>query len=945
MAQEKILIVEDELIIAKDLQIQLREFGYRVPEIVSSGEEALQMMETVCPALVMMDIVLQGELDGIEVADLIRSRFHIPVVYLTAHSDEALMERAKLTEPFGYLLKPFDERELQATIRMALYKGEMDKKLRESHEWLSTTLMSIGDAVIATDARGKIMLMNPVAESLCGWTTQEATGKPIAEIFQIINEKTRKPAEDVVAKVIEEGLTAGLANHTILISREGTEYTIEDSCAPIRDTRGTIIGVVLVFHDITRQKEAEDALRKSRVSRDLILDTARDAFIQIDMNDLVVYWNRQAERTFGWTKTEAIGRRLMETIIPPQYRKAHQEGMKRFMSTGKASVTDKPMELTALHRDGHTFPAEITIWTLGVEGDYLFNAFVKDITRQKQAVEFYRISNTVFNNATEAILVTDANRNIVSVNPAFTKITGYSADEAIGKNPRILKSGRHDQAFYRNMLGTVDKDGHWEGEIWDRRKNGEIYPKWLSITAVKNNSGKIVQYTALFNDITKRKENEQQLHFRAYYDPLTQLPNRTLAFERLSQAILRGNRYKRKVALFFVDLDHFKQVNDTLGHITGDKILVMAAGRLHSAVRETDTVARTGGDEFLIVLTEITDQEEVAIVANKILENLSYPFQVDGHDLFLGASIGITIAPDDGNEVMLLLQNADMAMYQAKSSGRNNYQSFNKKMKKKDTERTLLEWDLRRAVENQELVLHYQPIVDLSSLKTVSLEALIRWNHPERGLIPPERFIPLAENSVLISKISQWVLLTACTQMKLWQEIYGLNTGIAVNVSSRDFRYGNEVFSSITHVLEQSGLAAESLIIEITEGFMLDPNEDAQKKLQTIKDVGIRIAIDDFGTGYSSLSYLARYPIDLLKIDKSFIQGAHFNPQKKPLVEAIVRMGQSMGMKIIAEGVETCEELSYLVKLGCEMAQGYNFSKPLSVLDYEAVLKGRKKDL
>lgn len=566
-----------------------------------------------------------------------------------------------------------------------------------------------------------------------------------------------------------------------------------------------------------------------------------------------------------------------------------------------------------------------------------------DITKRMKLEENARLSETVFNGTSEAIMLADADKNIISVNPAFSKITGYSADEVIGKNPRILKSGKHDPVFYSNMLGALEKNGQWEGEIWNKRKDGSIYPEWLSISTVKNSEGEILQYLALFNDITKRKEDEKELHFRAYYDTVTKLPNRALAFERLSQTIMQANRHMRKAALFFLDLDHFKQVNDTLGHVVGDKVLMDSADRLRSAVRETDTVARTGGDEFLIILTEVFGTNEAAIVADKILNNMSQAFQVEGHRLFLGASIGITMIPENGREVTKLLKNADMAMYQAKASGRNTYRFYDKKIETRSKDRILLEWDLKQAIKNHELLLHYQPIVKLSSLQTVSLEALVRWRHPRRGLLSPKQFIPLAENSTLISQIGEWGMMTACTQLKKWQDQYRVNTDIAVNLSSLDFRYGT-FWSSISNALNQSGLPAESLILEITESLMLDGNEDVLKNLQTIKDVGIRLAIDDFGTGYSSLSHLSRYPIDLLKIDQSFVTGFCNDQKKKSLVEAIIRMAQSLGMKVIAEGVETYEDLSGLMELDCDKVQGFYFSKPLSAEDYEMVLKKQQID-
>lgn len=540
-------------------------------------------------------------------------------------------------------------------------------------------------------------------------------------------------------------------------------------------------------------------------------------------------------------------------------------------------------------------------------------------------------------------MVSDPNGNILTINQAFTKITGYSADEVVGKNARILQSGRHTKGFYEEMWQAMTGVGHWRGEVWNRRKNGEVYPEWLSITSVKGSEEETVQYIGLFSDITKLKQDEEKLYFQAHYDPLTKLPNRMLILERLSQAVKRARREKKRAALFFVDLDRFKHVNDSFGHVAGDEILKKAAHRLLSCVRETDTIGRSGGDEFIVVLPDIEGRKEASFVAKKIIEKLSHPFQLEGQEIFLGASVGIAIVPDDSEEEDLLLKNADMAMYKAKASGRSTFCFFSDKMEEIAKARTRLEADLRRALDKGEMTLYYQPIVDLHTLKTSSLEALVRWNHPGRGLLLPGEFIPLAEESGLINQIGEWVLVTATRQVGRWQDQFGFQGAISVNMSSRQFMY-EDFCSTIIQALDQSGLSPEYLTLEITESLMLDSVEEVLKKLQTLKEIGVRLAIDDFGTGYSSLSYLNKYPIDFLKIDQSFITNIASNPKKRPLVEAALRMGQSMQMEVIAEGVETQEVLSYLRLLRCDAAQGHYFSQPLSENAYEAVLINQKKD-
>jgi len=551
-----------------------------------------------------------------------------------------------------------------------------------------------------------------------------------------------------------------------------------------------------------------------------------------------------------------------------------------------------------------------------------------------------QLSHVAFKAATEGMIVTSPDKTILSVNPAFTEITGYTAEEVIGKSPNILQSGRHDAAFYKAMWQQLSETEHWQGEIWNRRKSGEIYPEWLSITLVKDENGAVSHCIGLFSDITQRKQAEEKIYFRANHDALTGLANRMLFSERLDQAIKQGRRTQKRTAVIFIDLNRFKQVNDTLGHNVGDFVLKETAIRLQNCVRETDTVARISGDEFLILLTDVTGRKEATQIAEKVLKSLARPFLFEKHSVFVGGSCGISVAPDDGEDAVRLVKNADMAMYEAKSSGQNTFHFFNLKMKRSAEERALLEWDLRQAIKEDKLLVHFQPIVNFQNQNPFALEALVRWQHPKRGLLFPPAFIPLAEESDLVEKIDQWVIRVACEQTKAWQDCYKMDIALSVNISHRQFR--DAVFwDFLRHALAESGLSPEQMILEITESLLLDAKEAIPQKLQKLKASGVKTAIDDFGTGYSSLSYLSEYAIDFMKIDQSFIHDVESDPQKRSLVKTILGIGQSLNMQVIAEGVETEGAYSFLKEIGCELGQGHYFCKPLSAVAYEEILKKR----
>ncbi len=556
-----------------------------------------------------------------------------------------------------------------------------------------------------------------------------------------------------------------------------------------------------------------------------------------------------------------------------------------------------------------------------------------DITERVAAEQAVREAATVFEATSEAILITDAGGVIKRVNTAFTTITGYAPYEVVGKKPALLKSGRHDAAFYAALWRTLLTRGHWQGEIWNRRKNGEIFPVWETISAVRNTAGEIIEFVSLFADITQKKRSEEEIAYRANYDALTGLPNRTLMTERLNQAIKQARREDSRIAVMFLDLDFFKQVNDTLGHAMGDRLLQAVAERMRLCVRETDTIARQGGDEFVILLANIEDAAAAGVVADKILAQLCTPFTIDDNEIHIGASIGITLFPDDGRDIETLFRNADLAMYRAKESGRNNAQFFEMKMTTAAIERRALEADLRGAIARGEFAIFYQPVVELASGRIVAAEALLRWRHPQRGLVPPDRFIPLAEETGLIREIGAWVFSAACGQLARWRAD-GYQLTLAINVSVRQLP---EAFS-VAHILAtlaEHDLSPRQIVLEITEGVLLADSPAIQEWFLAATDAGLSLAIDDFGTGYSSLAYLKRFPVHHIKIDKSFVRDMTTDPADRALIEAILAMAHSLGLAVVAEGVETTAQADLLLAGACEYAQGYLYGKP----DEPAVLE------
>ncbi|QBZ83177.1 putative signaling protein [Hydrogenovibrio crunogenus] len=562
------------------------------------------------------------------------------------------------------------------------------------------------------------------------------------------------------------------------------------------------------------------------------------------------------------------------------------------------------------------------------DGSILWHGFITDISQHKKTEAQVELASKVFEQSREGIMITDSNQKILMVNEAFSEISGYSVEETLGKTPKILASGRHSKEFYQKIWKSIKEKGHWQGEIWNRRKNGEIFPEWLSISCGLDTSGNVTEYVGIFNDISKVKESEEKIKHLAHYDPLTGLVNRELLMDRLHHSISTAERNNTPLALLFIDLDHFKNVNDTLGHQVGDQLLIEVGQRILKILRDEDTIARQGGDEFIVVLPD-TGENGAVHVAEKILETISDELNLKPYKLYITPSIGIAVYPQDGVDADSLLKNADTAMYEAKNDGRNVYRFFTMEMQAHSSRLMQIESALRMALFNQQFELYYQPQVCAQSGNIVGVEALIRWNHPEMGEISPQEFIPVAEQSGQILAVGWWVLRTAIRQIKIWSEHNKPCFRVAVNLSAVQFRY-EDLPKQVMKILTEEGVSPEFLELELTESVAMANPEAAIDMMDKLVGQGIKMSIDDFGTGYSSLSYLKRFKASKLKIDQSFIRDLAVDSDDRSIVEAIISLSKALGLKTIAEGVETQAQLDFLKERQCDEIQGFYYSKALT---------------
>ena len=715
--------------------------------------------------------------------------------------------------------------------------------------------------------------------------------------------------------------------------------------ATLLDASSLVVMIFPVFYLLVfrpTQKHIEDLGRLEQLRR------ANEATLRTLLDNLPYQaWLKNKEGRFlavnekfagmygDLTPSDIIGKKDTE-ILPPEIAARCRTADLEIMASGQ----QKYIEETSIERGEEkwleTFRAPILDSTGQVLGT---TGFSRDITERKRIEEALLMAASIYRSSSEAIMVTDEDNNIVDVNPAFTEITGYPREEVLGKNPRLLQSSRQDQEFYRQMWQTLLGEGRWQGEIWNRRKNGDLFAQWASFSLIRHADGSIYRHVAQFSDITDKKLKDDLIWKQANYDTLTGLPNRRLFYDRLGQEIKKAHRIGHPLALLFIDLDRFKEINDTLGHAKGDLVLVEAALRILGCVRESDTVARLGGDEFTVILPEFRNTAHVERIAQNIIAQLSRQFSLGGKEVgYVSASIGITLYPNDTTDLDSLLRHADQAMYVAKTEGRNRFSYFTESMQREAQEKLALSNDLRQALAHNQLEIYYQPIVELASGRIVKAEALLCWHHPQRGLIGPSVFIPLAEESGLIPEIGNWVFREAIASVERWHRKFGKLVAVSVNNSPAQFTEKTGTDSWLS-TLATIGLPGDSLTVEITEGLLLNESAGVQQRLLEFRNNGIEVSIDDFGTGFSSLSYLKRFHIDYLKIDRSFIRNLTEGESDKALIEAIIVMAHKLGIKTIAEGVETKEQYELLQAFGCDYVQGFLLSPPVPEEEFQALLE------
>ena len=770
--------------------------------------------------------------------------------------------------------------------------------------------------VIARLSDGCLLEVNEAFEEQIGLNAGQVVGRRAAEL-------DIWGVDGVAPRLLKRLQGGSIRNLEMTFRRDnGQRFTGLLSAEPLQ--LETTAAMVVVVRDISELKQTQQRLQISEEKFAKAFHASPDGMLLTRQSDgLLIEVNEGFSIMTGHKSKTSLDRSTLELGIwaDPNERKRLLDKLQR-----QGFIRDFVCRIRRI--DGQVRLCEVSVRPLPIGGDACMLTIARDITERQQMQHKLTLAATVFESTAEGVLITDTQQRISMVNRAFTEITGFSEQEVLGETPRLLASGQHDSAFYIAMWHRLAAEGHWQGEICNRRKNGELYPSWLTISSVRNSEEAITHFVAVFADISSLKHAQARLDYQAHHDPLTGLPNRTLFESRLAAALANQNEAGGQGAVLFLDLDRFKHINDSLGHPVGDLLLKGIAQRLKEQVRDIDTVARLGGDEFIILLPGLAHASDAEHIAAKVLACFAAPFQAGDHEFFTSASIGTSLYPQDGTDVATLVKNADAAMYRSKAKGRNRVESYTRDLTTQATMRIALEHELRRAIERDELSLSYQPKFSIDSDLLVGAEALIRWKHPNFGDVPPEQFIPLAEENGMILQLGDWVLEQACRQLREWKQLYHEFGPLSVNLAGAQLRQPN-LLKRIEGLLADSDLRPQSLQLEITENFIMSQTEEALVVLHQLKRLGVQLAIDDFGTGYSSLSYLKRLPLDILKIDQSFVRGLPDDPHDAAIVRAIIALGRSMQLTVIAEGVETAEQQAFLAREGCEQIQGYLVSLPL----------------
>lgn len=790
---------------------------------------------------------------------------------------------------------------------------QIEEKLRRSeHRYRSIFENNYSVMLLIDPGSGRIFDANCAAEKFYGWPRKTLRKMKIWDINTLSESQVRQRMSDA---------ENARRNRFVFQHRlaDGSVRDVEVLSGSIQFEQRTLL--YSIIHDISAQLAAERALKESEEKFRNLIEGAPDAIL-MHRDAVVTYVNRTACRLFGAEDASQLTQRPLLDLIHPEYRHNHRDAISELLDS---RTPMSPSEVQMLHLDGHSIPVEIACMPIHSNGCTDMLVFARDIRQRREAESGLRLASTAVNNTSDGIIITDADARIIGINPAFTEMTGFQESEVLGQDPKMLQSDRHNRDFYEKMWKDLLGKGRWRGEMWNRRKDGTIYPQFTRINAVHDDQGKLSHFVSVITDLSEIRSTEEQVEKLYYQDLLTGLANRQLFRARLERALAHAGPGNRAVCILNIDLDGFSHVNEGLGVRVGDHVLLEITRRLERLAEPDLLVARIGADEFAILTA---GEERASVLSEDAIATLGTPIQVDDHTVFLTASVGMAISTDPNCDTESFMQHADAAVHQAKAEGGNTCRYYDRNMSRLARERVMLAAELRDAINTEQLTVHYQPQIELRSGSVIGLEALVRWSHPRHGLIPPDRFIPLAEDTGLIIDLGRWVLERTCRQARQWLDDGMAFASVAVNVSGAQVLRGN-LADIVTETLSETGLPPEYLELELTESFVMESGEPLTSLFTRLGETGIRLAMDDFGTGYSSLAYLKQLPFDTLKLDQQFTRHVATDTKDAAICRVVTALGRELGFRTLAEGVETDAQRQVLIDLGCQFGQGYLFSKPV----------------
>ncbi len=927
----RVMVIEFDHTLSRDLANTLKGLGYDVVTSPGNGQGAWDPE----PDLLVVDVPNGREREISDKIQALQAAHAIPAILLTAEASPSPID---LATSFVPLIKPLAAESLHNLLDLVLHMRKSEQRWRQKAARLSHTIATLKEAQTQTRTGcwEEYLFTNELHVSPECLNIHQLPPSPpprtLTPLLDTISTEDRARVEQLLKVARKEGGT--YETEYRVMQPGGSERIVSQRVLVHRDENGRPFRLISTVRDVTEERRTETDLRQSELrasqllrERDFLLENTRDVLYYIDEQWNIYYISPAVEQISGYTLEEWRGPFTAHLADTPNNRRAIAETME-IMRTGRRYP---PTDIDVRHKNGGILTIEVNEQPIVANGKVIgIVGVARDVTEKRQAERRLTQGTAVFDNMLEAVMITDADRCITAVNRSFAAVTGYEEAEVLGRTPDFLNAGLDEESQREKVWAEVAQIGHWAGEMWYRRKSGEPFPAWAAISTISDQAGRITNYVILSSDLSRIRESEEKLDRLAHYDPLTRLPNRLLFNARLSHAIRSAERREQPIAILFIDLDHFKSVNDTLGHPAGDRLLQEVAHRLTSSLRSEDTVAHLGGDEFVVILEDFKDQRYLASVAQKLLDTLRHPYMLNGHEAVITASVGISLYPRDGEDVTRLVQTADTAMYRAKELGRAKFQFYTADLTRKAVERMTLANAMRSAPEKGEFVLYYQPQLSLTTGSVVGVEALIRWDHPERGLLPPKAFISLGEETGQIVAIGEWVLRTACAQVTQWESAGAGPVRMAINLSALQLADDVGLVGRVGRILLETGANPNQIEFEITESAIMRNAEAAAVLLNELKALGVHLAIDDFGTGYSSMSYLKTFSVDRLKVDASFVHDLPEDMNDREIVRAMIALGHTLQMTVIAEGVETQEQQSFLHDSGCDEMQGFLFSAPLT---------------